>query len=960
MTAGLLSVFFQGDKKMTLLNFLNSATYDELIRFNLADGQYKFLYNIEEKYRVPKIEGPLCDFYEFAAENLVHPEEKEQYRAYMDPATLAQRLAEAEMPGVLSLEYRVLDTEGNWRWVSQINVGGAGHTEPNLCYCYIFDIQNIKNREAGITRVEQRPHIQLDPLTGLMPEKTFFLSADHMLANRQINWMMIVVDIEQFKLFNDWYGRETGDAVLARIGQGLKKDAESNDGVAGYFGSDDFCLLTPAGRINENELYENLYRAIRRYGVSVGFLPALGISYSNGSASALNLFDQAALACQHAKKNFKKRVQYFEPSMYKRTSEDYRILSEFQNAIQNHEITFYLQPQCQVSTGRIVGAESLTRWVKPDGSIVPPVVFVPVLEKYGFIPDLDTYIWEEVCRWGKKRKERGLPLISVSVNVSPVDIFTLNVPEHFRRLIEKYGISKASVKIEITESAYGENAELIRETVKALRQDGFMVLMDDFGSGYSSLNMLRELNVDIIKLDAQFLRIRQEDMRKGINILESVVNMAKNLATPIIVEGVESEGQLQFLKELGCAYVQGYLFYRPLPVAEFEQLIADPAKVDPDGVLFKPNQQLKVREFLDENIFTDTMLNNALGPVVFYSWNGQDIDIVRFNEQFFEVVGINVGEFSKRRMHIQDFLHPADKEQMLRMFREAEEHWAVGSKGVIRVYRPNGALVWLELRMFFINEDAQGKKFYAAARDVTETQVINTEMPGAYYRCAMDEEFEFLYLSQNYLRMTGYTEHEIRREFGNKLIRMVHPNDVERLLEEAAKVAKGELVNFRPYRIRHKRGDYIYVAENSHITDRFGAPCWQTIAIDVSELMHMRNQMRLLSKFMKVAILFLRQRPEGLRYEVAVNGIADVLGMDGETLQYSLNEGSLCRLIEGHRDIPHEEYTRLFIAEISKREKRITLHRPDGRIVHLAARADRVLDAHSSAEYIVELRPADG
>ena len=395
-------------------------------------------------------------------------------------------------------------------------------------------------------------------------------------------------------------------------------------------------------------------------------------------------------------------------------------------------------------------------------------------------------------------------------------------------------------------------------------------------------------------------------------------------------------------------------------MAEFEQLIADPAKVDPDGVLFKPNQQLKVREFLDENIFTDTMLNNVLGPVVFYSWNGQNIDIVRFNEQFFEVVGINVGEFSKRRMHIQDFLHPADKEQMLRMFREAEEHWAVGSKGVIRAYRPNGALVWLELRMFFINEDAQGKKYYASARDVTETQVINTEMPGAYYRCAMDEEFEFLYLSQNYLRMTGYTEHEIRREFDNKLIRMVHPNDAERLLEEAAKVAKGELVNFRPYRIRHKRGDYIYVAENSHITDRFGAPCWQTIAIDVSELMHMRNQMRLLSKFMKVAILFLRQRPEGLRYEVAVNGIADVLGMDGETLQYSLNEGSFCRLIEGHRDIPHEEYTRLFIAEISKREKRITLHRPDGRIVHLAARADRVLDAHSSAEYIVELRPADG
>ena len=638
--------------------------------------------------------------------------------------------------------------------------------------------------------------------------------------------------------------------------------------------------------------------------------------------------------------------------------EDYdgrRTLSVLENAIRNREMTFYLQPQCRVSTGKIVGAEALARWIRPDGSIIQPGEFIPALEKYGAIPGLDRYIWEEVCRWSRHQLDRKRPVIPISVNVSAVDITAMDVPEYFNELIRKYGISRNALKIEITESACVEDNERMRETIRSLQRDGFKVLMDDFGSGYSSLNMLREISVDIIKMDARFLKIRREDMRKDVSILESIVNMAKSLAIPVIAEGVENEEQLQFLKELGCTYIQGYLFYRPMPTTVFERLTEDPARLDPEGFVFKANHQLKVQEFLDENIFTDAMLNNVLGPVVFYRWKDPNIDIIRFNEQFFEVVGIPVTEFQRRRTHIQDFLHPDDRERMIRMFREAEKYQALGSSGTIRAYRPNGALVWLELRMFYIGEDPQGKRFYASARNVTETQVINTEMPGAYFRCAAEETFEFLYMSRNFLEMTGYTEQEIMREFDNRLIRMVHPNDTERLIAESKDVANGQIVNYHPYRIRHRRGDYIYIADSGHITDRFGAPCWQSMAIDITEMMKLRNQMRLLNRFMKSAILFLRQQPEGLRYEVAVNGIADVLGMDSETLEEKLNNGAFCTMIEGHRDIPHEEYTRLIIAEISEKEKNITLCRPDGKRVRLTARADRVLDEMSSAEYIVEM-----
>ena len=955
MIDGLIALLSPGQENMSILELMNNSSYDEMIAVDLNEGRYKFIYNIEEKYLVPATRGEINSFVKYAKEHLVHKEDRENYGALMDPQTLAQRLEISN--GLLKLQYRVKDLDIGWRWVEQYIVGGSANNIPyGICYCYIFDIQNIKNREAGITRVVTHHRAHPDALTGLIREKDFFTSAEKMLANRNINWMLLVIDLESFKLFNDWYGREAGDQVLSRIGAGINLDAEKCEGLAGYFGSDDFCLLVPEGKIDVGDLYEKIRRVVVRHGISIGFLPAIGISFSSGNVSPLNLFDQASLACQHAKIDFKTRICFFEPSMYQRTSEDYRILSDFQNALKNHEITFFLQPQCHAETGKIVGAESLARWIKPDGSVISPAAFVPILEKHGFISDLDKYIWEEVCRWYKQNMDRDLPLIPVSINVSTVDFFTLDVPEFFENLVAKYGIPHRSIKLEITESACSNESDKVRAAVQALRGKGFQVLMDDFGSGYSSLNMLRELSIDVIKLDAKFLHIRKDEMRKGISILENIVNMAKGLGLPIIVEGVEYESQLDFLQDLGCNYIQGYLFYHPMPKAQFSALLKDSSRLNLEGFVFNPNQQMRVREFLDENLFTDNMLNNVLGPVAFYNWDGENIDIVRYNQQFYEVVGIGIREFDQRRRHIQNFLYPSDRDELVRMFSEAENNKAIGARGTIRAYRPNGALVWLSLRIFFIDEDIQGKKYYVSARDVTEMQVVNSEMPGAYFRCTVTDDFELLFVSRNFLQLTGFTERDLKQKFDNRLIRMVHPNDVERLRAQAHQVAQGERPAFSPYRLIRKQGDYIYVAENSQISDRFGALCWQSMIIDVTEMMHMRNQMKLLSDFMTSTILFLHSYPEGHRYEVVVNGLGKILNMDNTELEKCLNEGTFCKMIEGHLDIPHAAYTKLFIEQINGKEREITVCKPDGERIRLSARADRVLDDKTSTEYIVEMR----
>lgn len=292
--------------------------------------------------------------------------------------------------------------------------------------------------------------------------------------------------------------------------------------------------------------------------------------------------------------------------MYLRTDEEYHVITKFFQALSQHEVVFYLQPQCRASSGKIVGAEALARWIKPDGTVIPPDEFIPILEKRGLISDLDMYIWEEVCRWQRGWIDSGHTPLPVSINVSVADILHTDLPKFFENLTDRYSLERKLIKIEITESSYISNTTLVRDTVHSLREKGFTVLMDDFGSGYSTLNMLKNLNIDIIKLDAQFLRMDESNEEKSIRILESVTNMTKTIGVPIIAEGVETEKQKDFLLDLGCRYIQGYYFYKPMPAADYERLITNPELIDTSGIRFKSNQQFRLRELLDNNIYSDT------------------------------------------------------------------------------------------------------------------------------------------------------------------------------------------------------------------------------------------------------------------------------------------------------------------------------------------------------------------
>ena len=687
--------------------FVYRATGDEELCF--ADENVLRLYNFEtmDEFRA-------CTGNSFRG--MVHPDDLDRVEREIHAQTF-------QCGGRHDyVRYRIIAQNGQIKYVEDF--GHLVHDDDGESFFYVFivNVEETEYKELDLTdwgsRIRNWKKELKNPLTGLIYEEDFYSVCEKSLSNVKINWLLFVIDLQHFKLFNEWYGRETGDLVLSAIGHELGRIADEYEGTAGYFGGDDFALLVPAGHFDAESLFKCIHDIVLNHGASVGFLPAIGASYSQGNMSAYSLYDQASLACHEAKVDLKARVKFFSQAMVSKAEEDYILLSEFKKALNNDEITFYLQPQCRSANGQIVGAEALARWIRPDGRMISPASFIPALERYGFIPDLDRCIWEKVCIWVRRILDEGKTYVPVSVNISPVDIFTMDVPDFFEKLIDKYQLPKEAIKLEITESAYSEDSERVRSTVQTLRDMGFVVLMDDFGSGFSSLNMLRELNVDIIKLDAYFLRMNKNNERKGMNIIESVINMAKTMEMPVIIEGVETREQCDYLMGLGIQYIQGYYFYKPMSVSDFEELIAEEGKVDGEGFVFTSNEEFRIREFLNDTVYSDSMLNHIIGPAAIYSVHGEDIDIIRFNQMFYQAV--NVPDFTAKLLSIQKVMPENEVPEMFDTLRKAYEDRLNGANGVFTFKKIDGSAARFLIHFYFLNEDEDKTRYYGSARDVTD------------------------------------------------------------------------------------------------------------------------------------------------------------------------------------------------------------------------------------------------
>ena len=721
--------FSKENKDFSLVDFLNDSTCDEVMDIDLSKDTFRQVYHKEGKYFVPIVQASYKELYDFTYRFIVHPDDRDIYVDLMDPKEMVAKIAKSDLPNFRYAQFRYKLQNGDYRYVEQCVVAGKENgLEDGIIRVYVFDIQNRKNREAGqIVNDENVVVKNRDTITGLLISRPFFERAKEIIREKSdVEWCIVSIDIEKFKIYNEWFGRAAGDFLLARIGAILGTRDNQFGSVSGYFGHDNFSIFMPYDMENINALYEEIKNMISSTGHSFGFLPAFGVAIVSGVDDLLDAFDRSNVATNKAKLDISKRIYLYGPEMQSSIEQEMRILSSFMEALHNDELTFYLQPQCRISSHRIVGVEALARWIKKDGEVISPAVFVPILEKYGFIIDLDQYLWEKVCAWLRSIIDKGIKPVPVSVNVSRADIFSIDIISFFERMTKKYQLPPSLIKLEITESAYVETTTVISELVEKLRKKGFMVLMDDFGSGYSSLNMLSSLKVDAIKLDAMFLKIGEESQNKGIHILESVINMAKIIGLPIIVEGVETKQQCDFLEDLGCRYIQGFYFYKGMPKEEVENLLSDSKNIDERGFVVKSNEQFRIREFLDKNVYSDSMLNNIIGAVAYYSLHDNQVDIIRFNEQFYKM--IDVPEMHERLNNIGQFMPAGDDQILLSLLKQAVEDKLNGAVGIVRFQTPNGSILSFNIHLYYLGEKEGTKRFYGSLQNATELTEVKQQL----------------------------------------------------------------------------------------------------------------------------------------------------------------------------------------------------------------------------------------
>ena len=435
----------------------------------------------------------------------------------------------------------------------------------NLGSCFQFEDRTEVVRKFK----EEQYRITHDMLTGLLNRNAFEEEAERLLASAKEPYYMVCSNIKDFKLINELYGAETGDKLLIAQAEMIRGALDENTAIARIF-ADKFCMLMPKSRFNGKEALDQI-EALR----NLNLVSSLKLHYYIGVYEIKNvnepvwtMYDKAIMAIDTIRGNYEQSICYYQDELLEYIMKEKEVLGEFDRAIEERQFCMFLQPQI-ANNGAIVGAEALVRWVHPEKGIISPGLFIPTLEKAGLIHRLDLYMWESAARKLQEWKGSSMEKYSISVNISTKDFYYLNICEAFRALKEKYDFDIKKLKLEITESALMENVQENMKTLDGLHALGYEIEIDDFGSGYSSLGMLKDIYADILKIDMIFLQ-ETKNVKRSATILKNVITMSKELGMPVITEGVETKEQVDFLKKVGCDMFQGFYFARPMKVENFE------------------------------------------------------------------------------------------------------------------------------------------------------------------------------------------------------------------------------------------------------------------------------------------------------------------------------------------------------------------------------------------------------
>ena len=413
-----------------------------------------------------------------------------------------------------------------------------------------------------------------DHMTGLFNREYFYRYAEQYdLFHTEEPTDALVLDISHFHMINERFGKAYGDELLRRIGAELLRMARLYGGIVCRREADTFQVYCPH-RTDYDALVRQITDTVN--GDMHGHIRMrLGVYAEVDKRLEMERrFDHAKDAADSIRNSYATSVAVYDDSLHEKEVFAERLLDDFHNALEQKQFVVFFQPKFDIRPDSPVlcGAEALVRWKHPELGMVSPGVFIPLFEGNGLIRDLDNYVWREAAAQIRSWKDRTGRSIPVSVNVSRVDMMDPELADTLRGIVLENGIGFSDLHLEITESAYTQDAKQIVEVVSGLRDTGFRIEMDDFGSGYSSLNMLSALPIDVLKLDMLFIRTAFSG-KGNTRMIEIILDISHSLSVPMIAEGVETEEQMLTLKKLGCDIVQGYYFAKPMPACDFESFL---------------------------------------------------------------------------------------------------------------------------------------------------------------------------------------------------------------------------------------------------------------------------------------------------------------------------------------------------------------------------------------------------
>ncbi len=647
-----------------------------------------------------------------------------------------------------------------------------------------YDPQILKYRlQSAIARsenaaLEKIKHMtEHDSITGLHNRNKFFEdSRSILLSNPELDFAFVRFDVDRFSLINTFFGNAQGDRLLKFIAAHLQKFVTENFSVATYgrIEADEFAFCCAYSQVEE------LQREVRQFTLALKEYPlAFEINLTFGiylvkdrSISPRQMLDNANLAAKRIKGHFSNNLSFYDDEMGKRLIAEQEIINEMNHAMESGQFCLYLQPKYDLHTNLPAGAEALVRWIHPEKGIISPGEFIPVFEKNGFIVRLDYFVWEKACCLLEEMQNNNLPRFPISVNVSRVHLYNPHFVEVLCEIADRHHVAHELLNLELTESIYTEHLSVIQESIANLHQHGFIVMMDDFGSGYSSLNILKDVEFDVLKIDMRFFGDSAIKGRKE-NIIASVIRMAKWLRVPTIAEGVETKEQVDFLGEMGCEFVQGYYFAKPMPVCEYIKLISsNEMAADNKAESFSPNR------LWSNNDQIELMFAVVPYPMVLFEFADEKIELLRVNKWYYEL--FQYDNFSNNSRSFEKVLSQKHIDSIWRAVHRAIEGKSVDECNYLRQY-PDGTRRWVHVHLQYVNQIGGSHILLGSFLDITSEIETKEELKkcqaqlkrlqreqshtlelskldsltGAYNRAAT-ESFIHSYLDTNSKNMHGF------------------------------------------------------------------------------------------------------------------------------------------------------------------------------------------------------------